>query len=42
MKTAKDAFLVREWLAADADDRQAGDALLGDGVSCEGVRGANG
>jgi competence protein ComEC len=42
MKTAKDAFLVREWLAADADDRQAGDALLGDGVSSEGVRGANG
>jgi competence protein ComEC len=35
MKTAKDAFLVKEWLAADADDRQAGDASLGDGVSCD-------
>ena len=35
MKTGKDAFLVKEWLAADADDRQAGDASLGDGVSCD-------
>jgi competence protein ComEC len=35
MKTAKDAFLVKEWLAADADDRQAGDASLSDGVSCD-------
>jgi competence protein ComEC len=35
MKTAKDAFLVKEWLAADADDRQAGDGSLGDGVSCD-------
>jgi competence protein ComEC len=35
MKTAKDAFLVKEWLAADADERQAGDASLGDGVSCD-------
>jgi competence protein ComEC len=37
MKTAKDAFLVKEWLAADADDRQAGDISLGDGVSCDDV-----
>jgi len=35
MKTGKDAFLVKEWLAADADDRQAGDGSLGDGVSCD-------
>ena len=35
MKTAKDAFLLREWLAADADPRQAGDASLTDGVSCD-------
>jgi competence protein ComEC len=35
MKTAKDAFLVKEWLAADADDRQVGDASLSDGVSCD-------
>jgi competence protein ComEC len=35
MKTAKDAFMVKEWLAADADDRQPGDASLSDGVSCD-------
>ena len=35
MKTAKDAFLINEWLAADADGRQAGDAALADGVSCD-------
>src|SRR5579871_1749568 len=35
MKTGKDAFLIKEWLAADADDRDAGNALLGDGVSCD-------
>jgi competence protein ComEC len=35
MKTTKDAFLVKEWLAADADPRQAGDASLTDGVSCD-------
>jgi competence protein ComEC len=35
MKTAKDAFLVREWLAADADGRDATDVSLGDGVSCD-------
>jgi competence protein ComEC len=35
MKTAKDAFLLKEWLAADADDRDATDISLGDGVSCD-------
>jgi competence protein ComEC len=37
MRTAKDAFLVKEWLAADADARQPGDASLADGVSCDEV-----
>jgi competence protein ComEC len=35
MQTGKDAFLVKEWLAADADPRVAGDASLGGGVSCD-------
>ncbi|MGB8400323.1 ComEC/Rec2 family competence protein, partial [Bradyrhizobium sp.] len=35
MRSARDAFLVREWLAADADPRTAGDASLADGVSCD-------
>jgi competence protein ComEC len=35
MKTAKDAFLVKEWLAADADDRDAHDTSLVEGVSCD-------
>ena len=35
MRTGKDAFLVREWLAGDADPRIAGDAALSDGVSCD-------
>ncbi len=35
MKTGKDAFLFKEWLAADADARQTGDASLSDGVSCD-------
>jgi competence protein ComEC len=35
MRTAKDAFMVKEWLAADADPRQPGDASLADGVSCD-------
>ena len=35
MRTAKDAFLVKEWLAAAADARQAGDPSLGAGVSCD-------
>jgi competence protein ComEC len=36
MKSGKDAFLVKEWLAADADDREPADASLSDGVSCDG------
>jgi competence protein ComEC len=35
MRTAKDTFLVREWLAADADPRAATDAALAGGVSCD-------
>jgi competence protein ComEC len=35
MRTGKDAFLIREWLAADADARTAADASLADGVSCD-------
>jgi competence protein ComEC len=35
MRTAKDAFLLREWLAADADPRLPTDASLSDGVSCD-------
>jgi competence protein ComEC len=35
MRTAKDAFLLKEWLAADADSRLAADASLSEGVSCD-------
>jgi competence protein ComEC len=35
MKTAKDAFLLKEWLAADADPRTPVDSTLADGVSCD-------
>ncbi len=35
MRTAKDTFLTKEWLAADADPRLPGDASLGDRVSCD-------
>ncbi|NGX94931.1 MAG: ComEC/Rec2 family competence protein, partial [Candidatus Afipia apatlaquensis] len=35
MRTGKDAFLSREWLAADADMRKATEASLTDGVSCD-------
>jgi competence protein ComEC len=35
MKTAKDAFLLKEWLAADADVRTPVDSSLADGVSCD-------
>ncbi len=31
----KDSFLLREWLAADADPRDAGSSSLADGVSCD-------
>lgn len=35
MRNAKDAFLLKEWLAADADARDTNDASLADGVSCD-------
>jgi competence protein ComEC len=35
MRTAKDAFLLKEWLAADADPRTPLDSSLADGVSCD-------
>jgi competence protein ComEC len=35
MRIAKDAFLVKEWLAADADARPPADASLADGISCD-------
>jgi competence protein ComEC len=36
MRTGKDTFLAREWLAADADPRALTDATLNNGVSCDG------
>lgn len=46
MRTGKDAFLSREWLAADADMRKVNDASLTEGVSCDAagcvVQGADG
>ncbi|RTL54544.1 MAG: ComEC family competence protein [Bradyrhizobiaceae bacterium] len=35
MHSAKDAFLLKEWLAGDADPRPATDPALGEGVSCD-------
>ena len=35
MRTNKDNFLLKEWLAADADPRDAAGASLSDGVSCD-------
>jgi competence protein ComEC len=35
MRTDKDAFLLKEWLAADADPRAPTDTSLADGVSCD-------
>src|SRR5580692_7854240 len=35
MRTSKDAFLLKEWLAADADARMPVDASLAQGVSCD-------
>jgi competence protein ComEC len=35
MRTGKDAFLLKEWLAADADGRAADDPSLTEGVSCD-------
>jgi competence protein ComEC len=37
MRSAKNAFLIKEWLAADADPRLPADASLGEGVSCDEV-----
>ncbi|GLH75923.1 competence protein ComEC [Bradyrhizobium sp. SSBR45G] len=35
MRTGKDVFVTREWLAADADARLPADPALGDGASCD-------
>jgi len=35
MRSTKDAFLLKEWLAADADDRPPTDTALTNGVSCD-------
>src|ERR1700753_2086673 len=35
MQSGKDAFLVKEWLAGDADARQPADPALSNGVSCD-------
>ncbi|SEN31101.1 ComEC/Rec2 family competence protein [Bradyrhizobium sp. OK095] len=35
IRTSKDSFLLKEWLAADADRRDAGSSALADGVSCD-------
>src|SRR5258706_2232970 len=35
MRTAKDVFLLKEWLAADADIRAPTDASLAEGISCD-------
>ncbi len=35
MRSGKDAFLVKEWLAADADPRTASDPSLFEGTSCD-------
>src|SRR6266851_5102159 len=35
MRTAKDAFLLKEWLAADADPRLPTNSSLTEGVSCD-------
>ncbi|MBR0839631.1 ComEC family competence protein [Bradyrhizobium liaoningense] len=35
IRAGKDSFLLKEWLAADADPRDAATASLADGVSCD-------
>ncbi|QWG16298.1 ComEC family competence protein [Bradyrhizobium sediminis] len=35
IRSAKEAFLLREWLAADADGRVLTDSSLAEGVSCD-------
>jgi competence protein ComEC len=37
VKGSKDTFLLKEWLAADAEPRTAADASLTSGVSCDDV-----
>jgi competence protein ComEC len=37
MRSARDSFLLKEWLAADADSRAPTDAALADGVACDEV-----
>jgi competence protein ComEC len=38
MRTGKYAFLLKEWLAADADPRLPADGSLAEGVSCDELR----
>lgn len=35
IRAGKDNFLLKEWLAADADPRDAGSSALADGISCD-------
>jgi competence protein ComEC len=35
IRTGKDNFMLKEWLAADADPRDAGSSALAEGVSCD-------
>ncbi len=35
MRSGKDAFMIKEWLAADADPRPPSDPSLNDGTSCD-------
>ena len=37
IRGARDSFLLREWLAADADGRPAADPSLSEAVSCDGA-----
>ena len=37
LRTGRDTFAVKEWLAADADARTPKDASLSDGVTCDAV-----
>jgi competence protein ComEC len=37
MHRGRDTFAIREWLAADADGRQANDKTLADGVRCDAI-----
>jgi competence protein ComEC len=37
IKTGRDSFMIREWLAADADARAADDASLAQGITCDGI-----